>query len=149
MLGRQLNCQPNIVASTAASEESATGVAFYRRVRAMNKSSPTSGPPLGAAVASVVLGAVGVLLFFLPILSIPLSGIGVVFGLVGIVWTLRGDARSLRWAIAGLVVSAAALGAGITIAKAAAGRLQTPTGSLDVDRMHAQPYVPPPARIDQ
>jgi hypothetical protein len=115
----------------------------------MNESSPASGPPLGAAVASVVLGAVGVLLFFLPILSIPLGGIGVIFGLVGAVWTLRGDARSLRWAIAGLVVSGAALCVGITIAKAAAGRLQTPAGSVDIDRLNAQPYVPPPARTDQ
>jgi hypothetical protein len=112
----------------------------------MSKSSPTGDPQLGVAVTSIVLGAVGVLLFFLPILSVPLSGFGVIFGLAGIVWALRGDVRSLRWAIAGLVVSGAALSMGMAIDKAPADHPRTPSSSPHAERARASPYVPPPAR---
>jgi hypothetical protein len=112
----------------------------------MNRSPSTSDPPLGAAVTSVVLGAVGMLLFFLPILSVPLGGFGLIFGVAGIVWALRGDVRSLRWATAGLVVSVAALCTGIAIAKAPADGPQTSSSQLQSERIHARPYVPPPAR---
>jgi hypothetical protein len=105
--------------------------------------------PRGAALTSVVLGAVGALLFFLPILCIPLGGIGVLFALAGIVCAMRRDARSLRWSITGLVVSAAALGAGITIGKAPADHPRTPSIPSHVQRTRAQPYVPPPARPGQ
>jgi hypothetical protein len=115
----------------------------------MNKSSAINDPPLGAAVTSVVLGAVGVVLFFLPILSIPLGGIGVLFGLAGIVLASRGGVTSVRWSIAGLVVSGAALGTGIAIANTAADHPRTPTSSTHIERVHAQPYVPPPARPGQ
>ena len=62
----------------------------------MNKLLSASDAPVGAAAAAVVLGAVAALLFFLPILSIPLGCCGVLFGVAGIVWALGRDVRSLR-----------------------------------------------------
>jgi hypothetical protein len=111
----------------------------------MTKSSPTSDPPLGVAVTSVVLGAVGSLLFFLPILSIPLGAIGAVLGLTGIVLAIRGGWTSLRWSIVGLVVSAAAMGMGVNIAQAPAGYLRSRAIPLNARPVPEQPYVPPPA----
>lgn len=59
----------------------------------MNKLLSASDAPVGAAAAAVVLGAVAALLFFLPILSIPLGCCGVLFGVAGIVWALGRDAQ--------------------------------------------------------
>ena len=96
----------------------------------------------------MVLGAVGMLLFFLPILGIPLGGAGVIFGAVGIVLALRGGWTSLRWSIAGLVVSCTALFVGIAIAEAPAGYLRSRAIPLNVQPVAERPYVPPPARPD-
>ena len=45
----------------------------------------TSSPErhVGMGLMSVVLGSVGLLLFFLPILGIPLAAIGLAFGVIG------------------------------------------------------------------
>jgi hypothetical protein len=112
----------------------------------MSKSSRTCDPPLGAGLTSLVLGAVGALLFFLPILSIPLSGVGVIFGLAGIVLAVRGGWTSLRWSIAGLVVSGTALAVGVSIVEAPAGHLRSRAIPLNSQPMPERPYVPPPAR---
>jgi hypothetical protein len=73
----------------------------------------------------------------------------VLFGVAGIVWALGRDARSLRWSIAGLVVSTAALCVGVAIATAPADQPRTPSIPLHLQRTHAQPYVAPPARPGQ
>jgi hypothetical protein len=112
----------------------------------MSETSPTRDPPLGLGLTSVVLGAVGALLFFLPILSIPLGGIGLLFGLAGILLAIRGGWTGLRWSIAGLVVSAAALSVGIAIAEAPAGYLRSRPIPLNAQPLPDRPYVPPPAR---
>jgi hypothetical protein len=114
----------------------------------MSKTLPIRDPSLGAGLTSVVLGAVGVLLFFLPILSIPLGGAGVIFGVAGIALALRGGWTSLRWAIAGLVVSGTALSVGIAIAEAPAGYLRSRSIPLSSQPVAEGPYVPPPARPD-
>ncbi len=41
-------------------------------------------PPVGWGMTSLVLGTVGLLLFFLPILGAPISGLGALIGLIGI-----------------------------------------------------------------
>ncbi len=117
----------------------------------MNQPAPSNDPPLGVAATSVVLGTVAVLLFFLPILSIPLGGCGVLFALAGIAWSRRGDKRSLRWSVAGLLVAGAAVCVGIAIDKAPADRPRTPSIPLHLQHTHTQPYVsaPRPARLAQ
>jgi hypothetical protein len=112
----------------------------------MSESSATRDPPLGMGLAAVVFGTVGMLLFFLPVLSIPLGGIGVVFGLVGIGLALRRSWTSLRWAIVGLVVSGSALTVGIAIAEAPAGYLRSRAIPLNTQPVPERAYVPPPAR---
>jgi hypothetical protein len=47
----------------------------------MTAFSRTRIPPAGVGLASTILAAVGLLLFILPILSIPLSAFGLLFGL--------------------------------------------------------------------
>ena len=51
----------------------------------MTKPSPIQDPPLGIGLASVIFGTVSLALFFMPVLSVPLGGVGVGFGLVGLV----------------------------------------------------------------
>ena len=56
-------------------------------------------PPLGLGLTSVVLGAVGLLLFLLPVLGIPFGTAGLAFGLVGFVVAVVGgpSASAGRW----------------------------------------------------
>jgi hypothetical protein len=112
----------------------------------MSKSFQTVDPPLGMGLTSVILGTVGMLLFFLPILSIPLGGIGLVFGFSGLVLALVGGWTSLRWSIIGIAVSGLALAVSIAIAQAPAGYLPTRTVPLDTQPVPDRRYVPPPAR---
>ena len=70
-----------------------------------------------------MLGVVGLLLFFLPILSIPLGGVGLVFGFSGLVFALLNSWTSLRWSVAGIVLSGLALAVSLAIAQAPAGNL--------------------------
>jgi hypothetical protein len=112
----------------------------------MSQTSPRGDAPLGVGLTSLVFGAVGVLLFFMPILGIPLAGIGVVFGLAGVALVLPRGWSSLRWPIAGLVVSGAALAVGLAIAEAPAGSSWSRTIPLDSQPVRETPYVSPPAR---
>ena len=51
----------------------------------------TFGSPYALGLTSLVLSAVGLLLFFLPILGIPLASVGLLFGLAGLLAALFGD----------------------------------------------------------
>ena len=75
-------------------------------------------PPAGMGLTSVILGSVGALLFFLPILGIPLGAAGLAFGIAGLLMAILGRWTSLRWSVAGIAVSAIALGIGVLIALA-------------------------------
>ena len=112
----------------------------------MGTISPSSDPPLGIGLASVILGSVGTLLFFLPVLGIPLGAAGLAFGIAGLLLAMLGGWTSLRWSVAGMVVSGLALGIGIAIALAPAGVLPNPKGPPVEQSTPDQPYVPPPAR---
>ena len=112
----------------------------------MGTISASSEPPLGMGLASVILGSVGALLFFLPVLGIPLGAVGLVFGIVGLLMAILGGWTSLRWSVAGIVVSGLALGTGIAISLAPTGILPNPKGPPAEQSTADRPYVPPPAR---
>jgi predicted membrane metal-binding protein len=111
----------------------------------MRKPSPIQDPPLGIGLASVIFGAVSLALFFMPVLSVPLGGVGVVFGLVGLLLALFSRWSSLRWSVVGIVVSALALGIAIAIAQAPEAYLPTRPASLDARPVRVPHYIPPPA----
>jgi hypothetical protein len=112
----------------------------------MDNASPSSDPPVGMGLTSVILGSVGTLLFFLPVLGIPLAAVGLVFGTAGLLTAILGGRTSLRWSAAGIMVSGLALGIGVVLSLAPAGFLPSPKGPPAEQSVPDQPYVPPPAR---
>ena len=102
--------------------------------------------PLGVGLTSLVLGTLGMLLFFLPILGIPLGCIGVAFGFIGVLMAIFGGWTSLRWSVTGLVVSALALGISLSIYQAPEGYVPTRRIPLNTETVPEHSYVPPPAR---
>ncbi len=109
----------------------------------MVTSSPSSDLPAGLGLTSAILGAVGVLLFFLPVLGIPLGAVGLAFG---VLTALRGGWASLRWPVVGIVVCGLAPGIGVVIALAPGGYLQKATPARTWQNVPDPPYAPPPAR---
>ena len=103
-------------------------------------------PPTGIGLASTILGAVGLLLFVLPVLSIPLSALGLIFGVVGAILAIIGGWASLRWSVAGIALSSLTLGLCISISQTAGGYLShPPPPSATWQQPTDRPYVPPPA----
>ena len=107
-------------------------------------------PPIALGMSSLVIGTIGLMLFFLPVLGIPLSAFGLFFGILGLLaMFVGGKARSgtiVRWTLAGIAVSCLGLAVNVAIAYAPAGYLP----GRDVPRLWQtppdRPYVPPPAR---
>lgn len=101
-------------------------------------------PPLAFGVASFVLGMLGMMLFFLPILGAPISVIGLAAGIVGSVLAGAAARGSLRWSVAGVVVSLLALGTNVAIAYAPRGYPNPPTGPPNIS-VPDKPFTAPPA----
>jgi Na+/H+ antiporter NhaD/arsenite permease-like protein len=101
-------------------------------------------PPLAFGILSFVLGMIGFLLFFLPILGAPISGVGLVAGILGCVIAGATARESLRWAVAGVAISVLALGTNLAIAYAPRGYTPPPLGPAH-ESVPDRPYVPPPA----
>ena len=78
-------------------------------------------PPLGLGLASVVLGVMGLMLFVLPILAIPISGCGLIVGMTGMIVAIARRSPDLRLSIAGAAVCSTALGMDFAIAYAPGG----------------------------
>ncbi len=100
---------------------------------------------VGLGMASLVLGVIALLLFFLPILGIPLAAFGALFGLVGLTLALADAGQSLRWNLAGLLTSLLALGVNLAVAYAPGGYPGTMHDVRPWEPVSANPYVSPPA----
>jgi hypothetical protein len=106
---------------------------------------------IGLGVGSACLGTIGLMLFFLPILSIPIALSGLLVGILGIL--LRGGEtpNGFRWAIVGVILCSAVASFSSAIAYASTGEI------TDLHRPVQKTYqsglqsttVPPPARPGQ
>ncbi len=105
----------------------------------------TQNPLVGLGMTSLVLGVIGLMMFFMPILGIPLSVLGLFLGLVGLPAVLLGGGASLRWSLGGIGVCALALLANIAILYAPSGYIPSRDNPPLWQKPFDRPYVPPPA----
>lgn len=105
-------------------------------------------PPVGLGLASAVLGGIGLLLFILPVLGIPISMLGLLLGLGGCAAGLFSRRVSLRLSIAGVILSGLALIADTAITWAPAGYLPNSHVQQAIEPVPGRPYVSPPANIE-
>jgi hypothetical protein len=84
------------------------------------------------------------MLFFLPVLGIPVSSCGIVLGLLGLCSSFVG-AGTLRWSLGGLSVCALALLVNLAGAFAPGGYLSDREVPKLWQSGYDRPYVPPPA----
>jgi hypothetical protein len=105
-----------------------------------------STPPIGLGVSAVTLSAIGMLLFVLPILSIPVSCAGVCVGAAGVFAGRVRIQSSVRMAVAGIILGCVSLGLGTAIALGPSGYFAPRAVFPAVERVPPRPYVPPPAR---
>ena len=111
----------------------------------MSSSRPTNPQAMGIGVASVVLGVISTMLFFLPILGAPIGAVGLILAIVGCVIGAVSSRASLRWSSVGVAVSSLAVAINLAIAHAPAGFQHTPP-SPPTEPVPGVPYAPPPAR---
>ncbi len=103
------------------------------------------GPLPALGMTSLVLGVIALLLAFLPILGIPLSAFGLLFGFLGFLAALVARGTSLRWSVGGLAASCLALAVNLAIAYAPEGYLPGRKVPRPWQPVSDRPYVPPPA----
>ena len=111
----------------------------------MKEFPPPPWPIVEVGLAAAALGSVAAVLLLLPVISIPLSMIGVVCGAIGFVAARRGYPNSLRLAILGAVLCSITLSAGVLVNFAP--RSETPSRSPIPlwEPPPGRPSVPPPA----
>jgi ABC-type Fe3+-siderophore transport system permease subunit len=107
-------------------------------------------PPIGLGMTSLVVGTIGLMLFFLPVLGIPISAFGLFFGVLGLLvaffGTRAGGGARLRWTLAGIAVSCLGLAVNVAIAYAPAGYLPGREVPKSWQSPPDRPFVSPPAR---
>lgn len=104
-----------------------------------------NNPWLAMGMTSLVLGFIGLSLFFMPVLGIPVSIFGVGFGILGLAVALFTPATSLRSSLGGICLSCLALGVNVAIANAPGGYLPKPTVPRPWQQAPDRPFVAPPA----
>ena len=96
-------------------------------------------------LTSTVLGSVGMLLFFLPILGAPISGVGLILGAGGVLWAYFWQRGQSRWSVAGLIVCLVALTTNLAVAFGPIGLVPSYPVAQLWQPVPDRPYVPPPA----
>jgi hypothetical protein len=112
----------------------------------MSELRPAPLPPFGLGMTALVLGTIGLMLFFLPVLGIPISGLGLVMGLIALVLAPFVKTIPVSWAAAGVAACALALVVNFAVYIAPLGYIKN---RPPPDPWHAppdRPYIPPPAR---
>jgi hypothetical protein len=100
-------------------------------------------PPIGLGMLSVVLGTTGGILVILPIVGLPLSALGVLMGLVGVVVALAGGRTRLRSCVLG--TSLCVLSLVVNLAVWYAPEPHAPNQKAMWREGQDRPWVPPPA----
>jgi hypothetical protein len=108
-------------------------------------------PPIALGMSTLVIGTIGLMLFFLPILGIPLSAFGLFFGILALLAALfrtrAGIGVLLRWTLAGIAVSSLSLAVNVAITYAPSGYLPCRKVPQLWQTTPDTPYVPPPDRL--
>jgi hypothetical protein len=105
----------------------------------------SESPWIAFGMSSMVLAYIGTLLFFLPILGVPISGIGLGLGIVGLIVAPFTPGPSLRWSLGGIAASVLALGLNLFIIYAPAGYQPDRKVPTLWHSVPDRPYIPPPA----
>lgn len=106
----------------------------------------TYRPLTGLGMVSLVLGTMALILFFLPILGIPISVLGLFFGIIGFIAALFLPGASLRWGLAGIATCSLALFINIAIVYAPAGYMPSRGVRESWEPPPGRPYIPPPSQ---
>ena len=111
----------------------------------MKEFPPPPLPVIETGLAAATLGSVAAVLILLPVISVPLSAIGLICGAVGVISAWYGYPNSLRAAVAGSLLCCITLGTGVLIHFAP--RSETPgRGMIPLwEPPPGRPSVPPPA----
>ncbi len=102
-------------------------------------------PAISFGLASFVLGMVGLILFFLPVLGAPISGLGVVLGIIGCCAASIAGRGNLRWSVGGVAVALLALTVNMAIAFAPTEGLGSGVRA-ELVPYPERSYIPPPAK---
>lgn len=106
---------------------------------------PEFAPSIEWGMTATCLGAIALMLFFLPILSIPISSCGLAAGLGGVIRGLYRGKLGMRWSLIGSALSSAVLVLGIILVNAPVG--ETPSRAVPRQDWQSSdhPFVSPPA----
>jgi hypothetical protein len=102
-------------------------------------------PPPALGMLALVLGTIGLMLFFLPILGVPISALALLAGLFAIGLGLFGLGGRMRWAVLGSAMAALALGVNLAILYAPGSELPRLRVPPPWQPIPDRPYAPPPA----
>ncbi|HEX5270087.1 MAG TPA: hypothetical protein VFW33_06365 [Gemmataceae bacterium] len=102
-------------------------------------------PPLAPGMLALVLGTVGLMLFFLPILGVPLSAFALLVGLIATGLAAFRAGGSLRYALLGSAMAALALGVNLAVLYAPGSELPHPGVPPPWQPVPDRPYAPPPS----
>jgi hypothetical protein len=102
-------------------------------------------PPVGTGAASVVLGIIGLMLSWMPVLGITVAGLSLVLGLIAVLTALRPGGALLRWALLGTVLSGFALGVNFAMHYSIVGYIGERHMPTMWQESPDRPWVPPPA----
>ncbi len=112
----------------------------------MLKMSQWINQPFGFGTISAVLGSISLVLFPLPILSIPIAVCGLLAGAVGLVHTIRRPSSELRWSAIGCSLCVCAIGLGLVLAYTPINNVPTPSAVSRFWEPRGRPYISPPSR---
>jgi hypothetical protein len=102
-------------------------------------------PSIEFGIASTCLGSIGLMLFFLPILSIPIAICGFLAGVGGVIRGQYGGTLGLRWSLIGCVFCVSVVAIGFIVAYAPIGEIPSRAVPPQSWAPSGRPFISPPA----